>query len=654
MPISTQPVNISIASSAMKPPKRSAYPLPLFLLVLVAALLLPVFSGHAADVPKTLRVGYQKYGSMLLVKAQGSLEKRLAPLGYAVEWKEFVSGPPLFEALNAGSIDLGHAGNAPPVFAQAAGVNFVYFANSGPAPKGIAIVVPKGSPIQKPADLRGKKIAVAKGTNANFFLTAALPAAGLSLSDVQIAYLAPPDARAAFAGGSVDAWAVWDPFLAAAEVDLGARQLVNGEGLTTNREFFFGRRESVEKNAPAVAALVAELEAVGVASDRDRRATAALLAPKLGISLGVMEHAELRKDRAGIVPITAEAVGEQQAIADTFLKLGLIPKPVVVKDAVLAGGGSAATTAARPAVPGPKLDALRLDYAYYNPVSLVIKDQGLLEKEYAAEGTKVEWVLSLGSNKALEFLRAKAVDFGSTAGAAALIGRANGNPIKSVYLYSNPEWTALVTRPDTGIKTIADLRGKKVAVTRGPDPHIFLLRALASAGMTERDIELIPLQHPDGKVALQNKSVAAWSGLDPYIAQTQVENGFPVFYRNRDWNSGGFLNVHETFAKEHPDAVTRVRKIYEQARVWAIEHPAETKAILAREAKLTPEVVDRVWERTDLTHPAIGDASREGITAAGEVLKRSGIIDAGVDVPKTVNDLIAPGFGEKALAAAGK
>lgn len=303
----------------------------------------------------------------------------------------------------------------------------------------------------------------------------------------------------------------------------------------------------------------------------------------------------------------------------------------------------------------PRLDTLRLDYAYYNPVSLVIKDQGLVEKEFAVDGTKVGWVLSLGSNKALEFLRAKAVDFGSTAGAAAFIGRANGNPIKSIYLYSNPEWTALVTRADAGIKTIADLRGKKVAVTRGTDPHIFLLRALASAGLTEKDIELVPLQHPDGKVALQNKSVAAWSGLDPYIAQTQVDDGFPVFYRNRDWNSGGFLNVHETFAKEHPDAVVRVLKVYEQARRWAVAHPAETKAILAREAKLTPEVVDRVWERTDLTHPAIGDANREGITAAGEVLKRSGIIDADVDVSKTVNDLIAPGFGEKALAVtAGK
>ncbi len=309
---------------------------------------------------------------------------------------------------------------------------------------------------------------------------------------------------------------------------------------------------------------------------------------------------------------------------------------------------------ARAADDGPKLDALRLDYAYYNPVSLVLRDQGWLEKEFAAHGTRVEWVLSLGSNKALEFLRARVIDLGSTAGAAALIGRANGNPIQSVYLFSNPEWTALVTRPDTGIKTIADLRGRKIAVTRGTDPHIFLLRALASVGLTERDVELIPLQHPDGKTALENRSVAAWSGLDPYLAQTEIADGFSLFYRNRDWNSGGFLNVRETFAAQHPDAVARVLKVYEQARRWAIAHPAETKAILAREAKLSPEVVDRVWERTDLTHPAIGDANRAGITAAGEVLKKSGIIEAGVDVPKVVNELIAPGFGASALVVAGK
>ena len=311
-------------------------------LILLAASALPAGS-RAADPPKVLRVGYQKYGSLLLVKVQGGLEKRLAPLGYVVEWKEFGSGPPLFEALNADSIDVGSAGNAPPVFAQASGVPFVYFANSRPAPRGIAIVVPKNSPIRSTEELRGKRLAVARGTNANYFITAALPAAGLTLTDVQLALLAPPDARAAFESGSVDAWAIWDPFLAAAEVDLGARVLVNGEGLTTNRELFFGRRDSVEKHPAAVAALVAEVEAVGAVADRDCRATAALLAPKLGITPAVVEHAELRHDRSGVTPITAEALGEQQGIADTFLKLGLIPKPIVVTEAVLSG----------PAVPVP-------------------------------------------------------------------------------------------------------------------------------------------------------------------------------------------------------------------------------------------------------------------------------------------------------------
>lgn len=315
--------------------KRTCPCHPLLLLALLAAWVLPATIRAADPAPKTLRVGYQKFGSLLLVKVQGGLEKRLAPLGYTVEWKEFGSGPPLFEALNAGSIDVGSAGNAPPVFAQANGVPFVYVANSRPAPRGIAIIVPKASPLQKTSELRGKKLAVARGTNANFFITVALPAAGLAPGDVQTVYLAPPDARAAFESGSVDAWAVWDPFLAAAEVDLGARTLVNGEGLTTNREFFFGRRDSVERHPAAVAALVAEVEAVGLAADRDRRGTAALLAPKLGITPAVVEHAELRHDRSGVTPITSEALGEQQAIADTFLKLGLIQRPVVVREAVI-------------------------------------------------------------------------------------------------------------------------------------------------------------------------------------------------------------------------------------------------------------------------------------------------------------------------------
>src|SRR6202521_207549 len=162
-----------------------------------------------------------------------------------------------------------------------------------------------------------------------------------------------------------------------------------------------------------------------------------------------------------------------------------------------------------------RVETIKLDWAYYNPVSLVLKEKGLPEEEFKKDGIKIEWTQSLGSNKALELLRSKSVDFGSTAGAAALLGRANGNPIKSVYVYDNPEWAALVTRAGSGISRLQDLKGKRIAVTRGTDPHIFLLRALASVDLSEQDIELVPLQHSDGKTALEKGAVDAWSGLDP-------------------------------------------------------------------------------------------------------------------------------------------
>ena len=221
---------------------------------------------------------------------------------------------------------------------------------------------------------------------------------------------------------------------------------------------------------------------------------------------------------------------------------------------------------------------IRVDWAYYNPLSLVLKEKGWLEDEFRKDGIEIQWTQSLGSNKALELLRSKSVDFGSTAGAAALLGRANGNPIKSIYLYDNPEWAALVTRSQSGISRLEDLKGKRVAVTRGTDPHIFLLRALASVGFSEKDIELVPLQHADGKVALERGAVEAWSGLDPYTAQVEVEQGYLIFFRNKAWNSYGVLNVREAFAKDHPDLVRRVLSVYEKARLWTLANPNEAKA----------------------------------------------------------------------------
>jgi sulfonate transport system substrate-binding protein len=291
-----------------------------------------------------------------------------------------------------------------------------------------------------------------------------------------------------------------------------------------------------------------------------------------------------------------------------------------------------------------RADTIKLDWAYYNPVSLVLKEKGLPEEEFKKDGIKIEWTQSLGSNKALELLRSKSIDFGSTAGAAALLGRANGNPIKAIYVYSNPEWTALVTRPDSGIQRIQDLKGKRVAVTRGTDSHIFLLRALNSVGLTEKDIELVPLQHPDGKTALEKGSVDAWAGLDPYIAQLQVEKNYVLFFRNKEWNSYGILNVRESFARDHPELVKRVLAVYEKARLWTLDHQSEARQILAAEAKLTDAVATKVWERTDFTNSAIGPIQRETIRASGDILKQSQIIDPATDIDRVVADLVDPEY----------
>jgi sulfonate transport system substrate-binding protein len=296
-----------------------------------------------------------------------------------------------------------------------------------------------------------------------------------------------------------------------------------------------------------------------------------------------------------------------------------------------------------------KPEVVRIDFAYYNPVSLVLKEKKFLDDDLAKDNVKVEWIHSLGSNKSLELLNSKSADFGSTAGAAALIGKANGNPIKSVYVYSKPEWTALVVRSDSTITKVEDLKGKRVAVTRGTDPHVFLLRALDRVGLSEKDIELVPLQHPDGRNALEKGDVDAWSGLDPLMAQTEVDKGSKLFFRDPNLNTYGVLNVREEFAKQYPAYVKRVIVAYEKARTWALANPAEFKAILAREAKLNDAVAARVLERTDLSDPVIGEKQKTTITAAGDVLKKSGVIKADVDVPGLVNALIDPQYG-----AAGK
>jgi len=288
-----------------------------------------------------------------------------------------------------------------------------------------------------------------------------------------------------------------------------------------------------------------------------------------------------------------------------------------------------------------KPSTINIDWATYNPVSMLLKDKGWLEKEFEKDNIKIRWVQTLGSNKALEFLNAGSIDFGSSAGSAALVAKINGNPIKSIYVYSRPEWTALVTRKDSSIANVADLKGKRVAVTRGTDPHIFLVRALLAAGLSEKDIQPVLLQHPDGKTALIRGDVDAWAGLDPMMAQAEVEDGAKLFYRNAAANTWGILNVRQEFLKDHPDLVQRTLAVYEEARKYSLTHYDELKHAFIAVTKLPDAVADKqLKERTEITHNRIGAPQRESILAAGVALQQAGVIPASVNVKAAVNDLI--------------
>lgn len=312
---------------------------------------------------------------------------------------------------------------------------------------------------------------------------------------------------------------------------------------------------------------------------------------------------------------------------------------VLSRRSALALAAGLFAAAAAPSFASAQVKEIRIDWATYNPVSLVLKDQKLLEKEFEKDGISVRWVQSAGSNKALEFLNAGSLDFGSTAGAAALIGKINGNPIKSIYVYSRPEWTALVTKNDA-VKTVADLKGKRVAVTRGTDPHIFLVRALAEAKLTEKDVKLVLLQHADGRLALERGDVEAWAGLDPIMAAAEVESGAKLFHRKPEANTWGVLNVREEFAAANPEIVKRVLATYEKARQWSLANPKELSKSLVEATKLPETVIAKQLERTELTHGPIGAAQIETIVAAGLALQEAGVLKPETDVKATVADLV--------------
>lgn len=289
-------------------------------------------SNSDTNPAKVVRFGYQK--SLILLKTKGVLEKRLSPEGISVEWIEFPAGPQLLEAMNVGSIDFGHVGESPPIFAQAAGAALTYVAGIAPSPAGSAILVPQNSPIKELSELKGKKIAFQKGSSAHLLLVQALQKAGLQYSDIEPKYLPPADARAAFVKGSVDAWVIWDPFYAAAQKAINARVLIDGTGINKQGGYYLGSRKFVTENSETVKAILEEIQKIEEWSQQNREEVAQTLAPVLSIDIETMRIATKRRS-FGVVPIDDRLINLQQEVADTYYQLKLIPKQVNVKDALL-------------------------------------------------------------------------------------------------------------------------------------------------------------------------------------------------------------------------------------------------------------------------------------------------------------------------------
>lgn len=290
-------------------------------------------STSAAEPLKEIRIGYQKTGALLVVKAQGLLEKRFAADGVTVKWAEFQFGPPLLEALSAGAIDYGYTGDAPPIFAQAGHANLLYAAAIPARGYGQAIVVPQDSPIKTLADLKGKKIGVAKGSSAHNLLVAALESAKIGWSEINPLYLAPADASAAFARGAIEAWSIWDPFLALAEIKQNARALPVDLAVSAQNSFFLVNRDFAGKRPETVAAINAEVAKATQWSADHRDEVAALYSQASGVDIEAQKKAVARAEFT-FGPLSETVLAQQQSVADRFQRAGLIPAPIVVRDIV--------------------------------------------------------------------------------------------------------------------------------------------------------------------------------------------------------------------------------------------------------------------------------------------------------------------------------
>ena len=279
-----------------------------------------------------VRIGYQKYGTLFLVKSRGDLDKRLQAEGATVQWIQFPAGPQLLEALNTGSIDYGSTGETPPVFAQAAGAPLIYAANEPPDPTGEAILVAKNSPTQRVADLKGKKVALNKGSNVHYLLVRALEEAGLKYSDIQPVYLPPADARASFDQGSVDAWVIWEPFLTVAKKATGARVLKDGTGLVANRQFYLVAKPFAEQSPDRVKTVIEETQKVNEWAKGNAKEAAAILSPQVGIDVATLTEILQGRPYGITQPVKPDVVDYQQKVADAFLSLKLLPKPIAIKE----------------------------------------------------------------------------------------------------------------------------------------------------------------------------------------------------------------------------------------------------------------------------------------------------------------------------------
>jgi len=292
---------------------------------------------------------------------------------------------------------------------------------------------------------------------------------------------------------------------------------------------------------------------------------------------------------------------------------------------------------------------LNIDFATYNPLSLVIKEKGWLEDALADQDITVNWVQSAGSNKANEALRANAIDVGSTAGSAALLARSNDSPIQVIDIYSQPEWAALVVPEGSDITSVEDLKGKQIAATQGTDPYFFLLQSLEEAGLSLDDVTVQNLQHADGWAALQNGSVDAWAGLDPIMAGAEAA-GAELAYRNVDFNSYGFLNATESFIAEKPDVAQTVVDVYEHARAWALANEEETAQILADVAGLDLAVATKViTERSNLGVDNVpGDAQIDVLTTIGPIFVETGDVLNQGKVDDALDTIVNDTFATKA------